>query len=106
MVVSTPGNRDYTTLVDALPKASKILKSLGNQRRLEILVCLSEQELSVGQLERKIQISQSALSQHLGRLRRDDIVTTRREAQTIFYSLYSDNILKLLKSIHITASQA
>jgi len=106
MGVSTPGNRNYMNLTDALPKASKILKSLGNQRRLEILVCLSEQELSVGQLERKIQISQSALSQHLGRLRRDDIVTTRREAQTIFYSLYSENILKLLQSIHITATQS
>ena len=102
----TARSHDYTSLADALPKASKILKSLGNQRRLEILVCLSEQELSVGELERKIKISQSALSQHLGRLRRDDIVTTRREAQTIFYSLYSDNILKLLKSIHLSASQA
>ncbi len=106
MGASTSSNRDYTDMADALPKASKILKSLGNQRRLEILVCLSEQELSVGELERKIKISQSALSQHLGRLRRDDIVTTRREAQTIFYSLYSDNILKLLKSIQLTASQA
>ncbi len=106
MVATRPADRDYTDLVDALPKASKILKSLGNQRRLEILVCLSEQELSVGELERKIKISQSALSQHLGRLRRDDIVTTRREAQTIFYSLYSDNILKILQSIHITAAEA
>ncbi len=103
MEVKASVNRDYTDLADVLPKASKILKSIGNQRRLEILTCLSQQELSVGELERKIQISQSALSQHLGRLRRDDIVTTRREAQTIYYSLYSDNILKLLQSIHMTA---
>ncbi len=103
MEVKASVNRDYRDLADVLPKASKILKSIGNQRRLEILTCLSQQELSVGELERKIQISQSALSQHLGRLRRDDIVTTRREAQTIYYSLYSDNILKLLQSIHITA---
>ncbi len=106
MELNTSVNRDYTDLNGVLPRASKILKSIGNQRRLEILACLSQQELSVGELERKIKISQSALSQHLGRLRRDDIVTTRREAQTIYYSLYSDNILKLLKSIHMTAIQS
>jgi len=106
MGVAQVSNRDFTDLVDVLPRASKILKSIGNQRRLEILACLSKEELSVGQLERKINISQSALSQHLGRLRRDDIVTTRREAQTIYYSLYNDNILKLLQSIHMTAAQS
>lgn len=95
--------KDFTQLSDSLYRASKILKSLGNQRRLEILTCLSEQELSVGQLEQKIKISQSALSQHLGRLRRDDIVTTRREAQTIFYSLYNDNIRNLLHSVQLAA---
>ena len=95
--------KDYGKLSNSLYRASKILKSLGNQRRLEILTCLSEQELSVGQLERKIKISQSALSQHLGRLRRDDIVTTRREAQTIYYSLYNENIRKLLQSVQMAA---
>ncbi len=95
--------RDFAGLTDSLGKASKILKSMGNQRRLEILACLSEQEMSVGQLERTINISQSALSQHLGRLRRDDIVTTRRDAQTIFYSLYDDKIRQLLRSIELAA---
>ena len=95
--------KDYTDLSGSLYRASKILKSLSNQRRLEILTCLAEQELSVGQLERKIKISQSALSQHLGRLRRDEIVTTRREAQTIYYSLYNDKILNLLKSVRLAA---
>ncbi|GLQ05479.1 ArsR/SmtB family transcription factor [Sneathiella chinensis] len=98
--------RDFKAMESELPRASKILKSLGNQRRLQILACLSEREMSVGELERTIQISQSALSQHLGRLRRDDIVTTRREAQTIYYSLYSDSILQLLRSIHVTVSRS
>lgn len=96
-------DKDYSELTGSLYKASKILKSISNQRRLEILTFLSEQELSVGELERKIKISQSALSQHLGRLRRDEIVTTRREAQTIYYSLYSDKILDLLKSVRLAA---
>ena len=105
MGAETQKKIDYLDLADSLPKASKILKSLGNQRRLEILTYLSEEELSVGELERKINISQSALSQHLGRLRRDDIVTTRREAQTIYYSLYNNSILRLLESIHMTTAQ-
>ena len=95
--------KEFSELSSSLYKASKILKSISNQRRLEILTCLSEEELSVGELERKIKISQSALSQHLGRLRRDEIVTTRREAQTIYYSLYSDKILELLRSVQLAA---
>ncbi|WP_169567352.1 ArsR/SmtB family transcription factor [Sneathiella limimaris] len=100
---ATDIQKDFTDLSDYLYKASKILKSLSNQRRLEILTCLSEQELSVGELEKKIKISQSALSQHLGRLRRDEIVTTRREAQTIYYSLYNDKILNLLQSVRLAS---
>ncbi len=100
---STALKKDFTDLSGSLYRASKILKSLSNQRRLEILTCLSEQELSVGELEQKIKISQSALSQHLGRLRRDEIVTTRRQAQTIYYSLYNEKILNLLKSVHLAA---
>jgi ArsR family transcriptional regulator, virulence genes transcriptional regulator len=96
-----PASKDFTDLTDSLAKASKILKSMSNQRRLEILAHLSRQEMSVGELERKIQISQSALSQHLGRLRRDEIVTTRRDAQTIFYSLYDDHIRRLLKTVEL-----
>jgi len=100
---STARKKDFTELSGSLYRASKILKSLSNQRRLEILTCLSEQELSVGELEQKIKISQSALSQHLGRLRRDEIVTTRRQAQTIYYSLYNEKILNLLKSVQLAA---
>lgn len=100
---STALKKDFTELSGSLYRASKILKSLSNQRRLEILTCLSEQELSVGELEQKIKISQSALSQHLGRLRRDEIVTTRRQAQTIYYSLYNEKILNLLKSVQLAA---
>lgn len=103
MNTSTALKKDFTELSGSLYRASKILKSLSNQRRLEILTCLSEQELSVGELEQKIKISQSALSQHLGRLRRDEIVTTRRQAQTIYYSLYNEKILNLLKSVQLAA---
>ncbi len=68
-------------------KASALLKAMSNERRLLILCHLAHGEKSVGELERLIGLSQSALSQHLARLRRDRLVDTRRSAQTIFYAL-------------------
>lgn len=67
--------------------ASVLLKAMSNEKRLMILCYLGQEEMSVGQLEKLVGLSQSALSQHLARLRRDGFVKTRREAQTIFYSL-------------------
>jgi len=66
---------------------SRVLKALANERRLIVLAYLANEELSVGELECRIGISQSALSQHLARLRRDGLVKTRRSAQNIYYSL-------------------
>lgn len=75
------------TIEDNLDRASVVLKALGNPHRLRIMAYLAEGEHSVGELERIVGLSQSALSQHLARLRRDNLVKTRRQAQTIFYSL-------------------
>ena len=67
--------------------ASRLLKAMGNERRLVILCHLALGEKSVGELQRLVGLSQSALSQHLARLRRVKVVKTRRAAQTIYYSL-------------------
>lgn len=67
--------------------ASTLLKAMSNEKRLMILCYLGQGEMSVGALEKLVGLSQSALSQHLARLRRDGFVKTRREAQTIYYSL-------------------
>lgn len=77
-------------------KGAGLLKSLGNAKRLEILWCLREKEHSVGALEKKVGLSQSALSQHLAVLRAARVVKTRREAQTIYYSLRSEAAVKIL----------
>lgn len=74
-------------LQDSARRASALLKAMANEHRLMILCQLLPGEKSVGELERLIGLSQSALSQHLARLRRDGLVQTRRQAQTIFYSL-------------------
>lgn len=72
---------------------------MANERRLMVLFHLSEGEKSVGELEKLVGLSQSALSQHLARLRRDSVVQTRRSAQTIYYSLKGVDTEILLKSL-------
>ncbi|AUG52374.1 ArsR/SmtB family transcription factor [Thalassospira marina] len=81
-------------------RASGLLKAMSNQSRLMILCQLHNGERSVGELERIIGLSQSALSQHLARLRRDQLVKTRREAQTIYYSLHGDEAIRVIKTLY------
>ncbi len=67
--------------------AIQMLKALSHETRLLILCHLIDQELSVGQLNAVVKGSQSVISQHLAVLRRNGLVRTRRQAQTIYYSL-------------------
>ena len=76
--------------------AALLLKTLANEKRLQILCFLAEGELSVGQLVDAIGLSQSALSQHLAKLREDGLVTYRKQAQTVYYQLNSDNTRRIL----------
>ncbi|MFI5011139.1 MAG: ArsR/SmtB family transcription factor [Hyphomicrobiales bacterium] len=76
--------------------AETLLKAVANQHRLIILCELLKGERSVTALRNAIGLSQSALSQHLARLREDDLVATRRESQTIYYSLASSRVTRLI----------
>ena len=87
---------ELAKLEEKSEKASALLKALANEKRLMIVCILCKGEKNVGELEQFIGLSQSALSQHLARLRRDGIVDTRREAQTIYYSIKHDAVPKLL----------
>jgi DNA-binding transcriptional ArsR family regulator len=78
---------DFDAMERNATDAVNLLKGLANESRLMIMCVLSEGEVSVGQLNQRIKISQSALSQHLAVLREQDLVQTRRESQTIYYSL-------------------
>jgi DNA-binding transcriptional ArsR family regulator len=84
---------------DKVHDASEVLAALANANRLLILCHLLDGEQSVTILHGKVDIAQSALSQHLGRLRALRLVSTRREAQTIYYSLASDKVSSLLTLI-------
>lgn len=68
-------------------EAARLLKLLANEQRLTVLCRLSGGEMSVTALGAFVDLSQSALSQHLAKLRADGLVTTRRDAQTIYYRL-------------------
>mgnify|MGYP000011017857 CR=1 FL=1 len=81
-------------------EAADLLKAMGNEKRLLILCLLVEHELSVGDLQSEIDLSQSALSQHLAVLREAGFVNTRREAQTVFYSLPNGPIKKIMQTLH------
>lgn len=80
-------------------RAAVLLRLLSNERRLMILCQLIGGELSVGTLQGRLGLSQSALSQHLARLRADRIVATRREGQTIFYRIIDPAALQLLETL-------
>lgn len=80
--------------------ASSLLKAMANPHRLLILCLLGEGEHSVGTLNERIPLSQSALSQHLAVLRADGLVATRREAQTIYYSVQPGPALAVIRSLH------
>lgn len=80
--------------------AVSLLKALSNEKRLLIVCALHKGEKSVGELESIVGLSQSALSQHLARLRRDGVVQTRREAQTIYYSLDDSATHEVLQCLY------
>ena len=77
-------------------EAATLLKKLANEHRLLVLCTLINGEVSVGELNALLPISQSSLSQHLASLRQAGLVTTRRESQTIYYSLCGDRAIKVI----------
>ncbi len=81
-------------------KASALLKSLANPARLLVLCALVTREHTVTELEELTGLSQSALSQHLARLREENIVSPRREAQRVFYRLSNPNVAAILQTMH------
>ena len=88
---------DKTKLAENAQQVSAILKQLANPYRLMILCCIATGEQTVGDLNEQVDLSQSALSQHLAKLRESEIVTTRRESQTIYYRIANQKIKYLLE---------
>jgi len=91
---------DPTQMTRAATRASELMKTLGHKDRLMILCYLVEGEKSVGELAGLLGIPQSPLSQHLARMRQESLVRTRREAQTIYYSIESNEVEALVQVLH------
>ncbi len=81
-------------------EACSLLKTLSNTSRLLVLCALVTREHTVGELEELTGLSQSAISQHLARLREEGVVATRRDAQRIFYSLTNAEVAAVLETLH------
>ena len=80
-------------------EAAELLRLLGHEARLMVLCQLLEGEHAAGELQQGSGLSQSALSQHLARLREAGLVETRREAQTIYYSLADPKAARVLETL-------
>jgi ArsR family transcriptional regulator len=80
-------------------KAAQLLRALANERRLMILCQLGVDEVSVGALQERLGLSQSALSQHLALLREEGLVATRRQAQTIFYRIADPAAVRVIATL-------
>ncbi|MFG1421291.1 ArsR/SmtB family transcription factor [Roseixanthobacter liquoris] len=86
-------------LEERAAEAAELLTSMANSKRLIVLCHLSESERSVGELAVITGLSSSAVSQHLGKLRLQGLVKTRRDAQSIFYSISSNKVRMLLETL-------
>jgi len=84
----------------AADEASDLLKALSNRHRLLIICQLIDGERSVGELAESLDLRDSTVSQHLSLLRKDALVTARRDAQTIYYSIVSEPAREILKTLY------
>lgn len=102
-MTSSSQNADDLFLMEGAEKASDLLKAISNKHRLLVLCLLIEQEeMTVGEIQKRVSLSQSSLSQHLAKMREEGLVAYRRESQTLYYRIENPDIAKiiaLLKSI-------
>ena len=91
---------DVNAMVTNAENAAKWLKAIANPNRLMILCLLLDNELSVTQLNETIPLSQSALSQHLAVLRSQDLVSTRKSSQVVYYSLKNEQVSEVISIMH------
>lgn len=85
---------------DVTGDAAKFLTALGNRKRLAIVGHLLDEEMSVNEIAEQVSLSQSALSQHLAKLRGLNLVQTRRDRQMIYYSCKSEEVRKLYNTLN------
>jgi DNA-binding transcriptional ArsR family regulator len=98
--ISGRGRRVAGDLRPHAAHAAALLRALANEQRLMILCNIASGELSVGELNSRLALSQSALSQHLAVLRATGVVSTRRAAQAVYYSLRPGPAAQVMATLH------
>lgn len=96
----TRNDIDLPCIAQKSAEVATLLKLLSNEHRLLILCNLADNELCVSDLEQRLNISQSSLSQHLARLRSQGVVEFRKESTTVYYTLSNPKAASLIKTIH------
>ncbi len=88
------------TLEQQAKQASEFLRTLGNEHRLLVLCLLIEHgEMNVGQILAHSTLSQSALSQHLAKMRDEGLISYRRESQTLYYTLCDEKVARVILTL-------
>lgn len=98
--MTTTDARQLKAMSRRAEEAAGLMRALSHEARLRVLCELSSGERSVGELVQSSGLSQSALSQHLARLREEGLVATRREAQTIYYSVTDPKVLQVVRLLY------
>ena len=88
-----------------LEKQADLLSAMANAKRLQVLLLISNREWNVADLAQAVDLSQSALSQHLAKLRKQKLVQTRREKQTVFYNCRSAKVLAILSCLELISEK-
>ncbi len=90
---------DLSMFEESAGRAATLLRLLGNEKRLMLLCQLADGEMSVRDIQSRVGLSQSALSQHLALLREEGIVATRRESQTIYYRIVDHAAMRVIETL-------
>ena len=90
---------DLRLFEESAGRAATLLRLLANEKRLMILCQLADGEMAVGEIQSHVDLSQSALSQHLALLRTEGIVATRREGQAVFYRFDDPAAMRVIETL-------
>ena len=90
---------DLAMFEESAGRAATLLRLLGNEKRLMLLCQLADGELSVSEMQARVGLSQSALSQHLALLREEGIVATRRDSQSLYYRIVDHAAMRVIETL-------
>ncbi|WP_441004501.1 ArsR/SmtB family transcription factor [Pseudocolwellia agarivorans] len=94
-------DKQKSNMAESAEKAEKLLKLLANKYRLQILCSLASGEKNAGELEEESDLSQSAISQHLAKLRESDVVIAQKRGQMVYYKLASIEVNAILSTLYL-----